>query len=245
MSRTPKQIAEEEFLYVESRKLEQTYARTTREREDLLRLLGGLGSGAPIPGLLMGGTGLASGANAGPARAGSTASAANTRTKRGRGEDQEASADLGASKSGKGRSKNAPKPDPVFDAQHLITHHDQTPEVTSYGLPRSNASNGPSAYLRSARMNFVKPALQLKVSAALAEMGITERLVMPTKGNADRLEQLSGALAQVVELKAQVDRVEYELQVARKRKIREESMLEAEAEEDMEKMEENETSMVC
>ena len=236
--RTAEQIAEEEYLYVESRRLEQTYSRTIREREDLLRLLGGVGAGVVMPNVNFNGMpGTAAQPQAGLARAGSTTSSAanaNTRTKRGRGEDLDPSSyDLSTSKgAGKGRSKNAPKPDPVFDAQHLIQHHDQTPQVSSYGLPKSNSSGGPSVYLRSARMNFVKPALQIKVTTALNEMGISERLVMPTKANADRLEQLSGAVAQLVELKAQVDRVEYELQVARKRKVREESMLDAEAEED-------------
>lgn len=222
MARTPKQIAEEEYLYVESRKLEQTYARTTREREDLLRLLGGLGSGAPFPGVLPPGSGLPGQ----PQRAGSVASTSNTRTKRGRGDDLDTS-----QASGKGKSKNSLKPDPVFDAQHYITHHDLTPQVTSYGLPKEK-NIGPSVHLRSTRNMFVKPNLQNKVTAALTDMGIAERLVMPTKANQDRLEQLSGALAQLVELKANVDRVEYELAVARKRKIREESAMDAEAEEE-------------
>jgi hypothetical protein len=41
LSRTPAQIAEEDFLFIESRRIEQSYHRLTREREDLLKILGG------------------------------------------------------------------------------------------------------------------------------------------------------------------------------------------------------------
>lgn len=40
-TRTPAQLAEEEALYVEARRLEQNEARFSSEREELLRLLGG------------------------------------------------------------------------------------------------------------------------------------------------------------------------------------------------------------
>ena len=41
LSRTPTQIAEEDFLYVESRRLEQSYTKITQERAELLKILGG------------------------------------------------------------------------------------------------------------------------------------------------------------------------------------------------------------
>lgn len=41
LSRTPAQIAEEDFLYVESRRLEQSYSKITQERSELLKILGG------------------------------------------------------------------------------------------------------------------------------------------------------------------------------------------------------------
>jgi hypothetical protein len=46
-NRTPEQVAEEEALYIEIKKLEQTERRFKKEREDLLRLLGGVDSGLP------------------------------------------------------------------------------------------------------------------------------------------------------------------------------------------------------
>lgn len=44
-NRTPAQIAEEEALYIEMKRLQQNEARFARDREDILRTLGGLDSG--------------------------------------------------------------------------------------------------------------------------------------------------------------------------------------------------------
>lgn len=41
LSRTPAEIAEEDFLYVESRRIEQNYHKIAAERAELLHLLGG------------------------------------------------------------------------------------------------------------------------------------------------------------------------------------------------------------
>lgn len=46
-SRTPDQIAEEEALYVEIKRLEQSERRFARERDELLRVLAGVESGLP------------------------------------------------------------------------------------------------------------------------------------------------------------------------------------------------------
>lgn len=44
-NRTPEQIAEEEALYIEVKRLEQTERRFVKERDDLLRTLAGIDSG--------------------------------------------------------------------------------------------------------------------------------------------------------------------------------------------------------
>jgi DNA-directed RNA polymerase subunit H (RpoH/RPB5) len=46
-TRTPEQIAEEEALYIEVRRLEQNERKFKRERENLLRTLAGMDSGLP------------------------------------------------------------------------------------------------------------------------------------------------------------------------------------------------------
>lgn len=46
-SRTPEQLAEEEALYIEIRRLEQTERRFKKDREELFRTLAGMDSGLP------------------------------------------------------------------------------------------------------------------------------------------------------------------------------------------------------
>lgn len=57
LSRTSAQIAEEDFLYLESRRLEQSYAKITREREDILKILGGREGIGASGGMQVGGVG--------------------------------------------------------------------------------------------------------------------------------------------------------------------------------------------
>jgi len=76
----------------------------------------------------------------------------------------------------------------------------------------------PSVSLRSARTPQPKASLAPKINAALAELNISTRLIMPTKANQDRLEGLINAIGTLIELKRQVDRSEYEIGVLRARK---------------------------
>ena len=56
------------------------------------------------------------------------------------------------------------------------------------------------------------------MSAALTELGFSTHLIMPTKGNIEKLDQLQSSLAQLIELKKVVDRTEMELRVTSKKK---------------------------
>ena len=238
MHRTPAQIQEEEFLYVESRRLEQTYAKTTREREDLLRLLGGPGSGATIPGLMhigslppgavgIGGVGALMGAGAAGQRAAmgsSLSGSTNRRGRRGATVDEDAS-EAYASGSGKGGGLGKrTKIDPVYDMEHCITRLDTStnPGTNAYGLPKSYnyLVGGPTVCVRSSRLPQIKSAMQPKIMGALTEMGINQRLIMPTVVNQDRLEALIGAVATLMEVKRQVDRAEYEKEVLKQRTVK-------------------------
>lgn len=56
------------------------------------------------------------------------------------------------------------------------------------------------------------------MQAALAELGISTHLIMPTKGNVEKLDGLQEALGKLVELKKANDRIESEMRMVRKRK---------------------------
>jgi DNA methyltransferase 1-associated protein 1 len=215
LSRTPAQIAEEEFLYVESRRLEQTYAKVSREREDLLRMLAGPGSGVSIAGSNAPGVALPA---LGNSLAASTLQKSTNRRRSVRGgteDDFDAPAPGGGK--GKGKAKVA---DPAFDAQHFIARLDPH-QPNPYGVPRSynHMVGGPSVCLRSTRLPHIKTALQPRVFALLGELGLSQRLVMPTIVNQDRLEALVDAAGLVADLKRQLDRADYEIKVAKERTV--------------------------
>lgn len=203
LDRTPQELAEEEFLYIESRKLEQTYSQTLKERESLLRLLGGPGSGAPRRDNDITFTTSISGAPPGPRLVGAAAAAAANKA---------ANATRATAKAA--NASQVPV-DPAFDAQHHITRLEPSGQVTlnSFGLPRSGvySAAGPSVTLRTARMPAVKTPLIPKVTEALSELGLSSRLIMPTCANQERLEALQSALSQLVDLKKTVERAEYEI----------------------------------
>lgn len=54
LSRTAAQVAEEDFLYIESRRLEQSYNKITSERAQLLKILGGREGVGPQGGVQVG-----------------------------------------------------------------------------------------------------------------------------------------------------------------------------------------------
>lgn len=87
------------------------------------------------------------------------------------------------------------------DALHCITRF-------------NHPSGAPAAHVRGSRMPTLKPASAAQVRDALAEMGISQRLVMPTRANQEKLEALVVAVGNLVELKKQVDRIKYEADVA-------------------------------
>lgn len=74
------------------------------------------------------------------------------------------------------------------------------------------------AFLRSFKLPVPKAAIAPKVTAALAELGISHsRLVMPTRDNIALLESLLEATTALVETKRVVDKVEYDINVLKAR----------------------------
>jgi DNA methyltransferase 1-associated protein 1 len=64
----------------------------------------------------------------------------------------------------------------------------------------------------------IKPSNQIKVEAILAELAVSQRLVMPTRDNVEKLDALVAAISTLVETKKQVDRSDHEVAVLKKRK---------------------------
>ncbi|GAA6001875.1 hypothetical protein JCM10207_002360 [Rhodosporidiobolus poonsookiae] len=198
LERTPAQVAEEDFLYVESRRIEQNYHKIAAERAELLRLLGGR-DGVGVSG---------SGAQVGLGGAGVPLAAEKKR----KGPGWEVGGPgigLPEGWAGEGSKRKATAAE---DAAMCIERH----PAPSVSAPKSNM--WPSIAVRSSRIATVKSGIAAKVSAALAELGFSTQLVMPTKTNIAKLDELQAAIGQMVELKKAVDRVQGEIRLVRKKK---------------------------
>ncbi|KAL0949355.1 hypothetical protein HGRIS_009424 [Hohenbuehelia grisea] len=202
-NRTPEQIAEEEALFIELKRLEQNERRFKRDRDELLRTLAGIDSGlpdvvedeasltAPLPGDFL----------------------KRKKTKSGIGAESEPAGPSNTIALGPPiirKPQNAKSA--AYDAQHCITRTEQTGSGST-----TKAAHQP-AFLRSFKIPFPKAALAPRINQGLTELGINPtRLVMPTRDNCSRLEALIEATTAMVETKKTMDKVEYEIRVAKGR----------------------------
>lgn len=204
--RSPAQIAEEDFLYIESRRLEQNALRFSQERDALMSTLDGmlyqlvksqadlsLGIGGP------------SGPMAGPGPSSSAVAAA----KKARRSDA-ALFDGAELVEPPGGGKKVSKAQLASDALNCVYRFDGPAPL-----------NQPPVTLRSSRVAQPKSSLAPRITSLLAELGMPtmgRHLVMPTRGNVARYEELLNACATLVELKRQVERNEAEIEVQKKKK---------------------------
>ncbi|KAJ3533912.1 hypothetical protein NMY22_g7143 [Coprinellus aureogranulatus] len=100
----------------------------------------------------------------------------------------------------------------AYDAQHCIIRTE-----LSSNMPATKAAHQP-AYARSSKIPYLKNnSMQPKILQCFAEMGLSpSRLVMPTKENVQQLEGLLEAVSAMLDTKKHLDKVEYDIQVAKK-----------------------------
>ncbi|KAJ6490413.1 hypothetical protein C8R47DRAFT_469461 [Mycena vitilis] len=197
-NRTPEQIAEEEALYMEIKRLEQNERRFKRERDDLLRTIAGIESGLPDvveDEMQLGGVSL------------------DTKRSKKKGGGV---ADLDSPSTPLLATPIVRRPvtakNTAYDLQHCITRTDAPAQSAA-----TKAAHQP-AYLRSFKLPFPRAAIAPKVTQVLAELGVSHtRLVMPTQGNVALLEGLLEAASTLVETKKVVDKVEFDIQVLKNR----------------------------
>ncbi|GHJ86311.1 hypothetical protein NliqN6_2713 [Naganishia liquefaciens] len=221
---TRPEIQEQEALYMELKKMEQTERRYQAERDDLLRRINGLESGvvwpsAPGPsgseGNRVFGNGTSVGIGQARARDG-TVIGGDKLKKRKRGDEalemQEPEQTA--------LPPDAPEDDPDFDRRNNI-----------YRPPAPGGPNAPAnpvrsmhqpAFLRSTKLAQPRSTAQLttaKINALLESLGVSaSRLIMPTRENLERYEALLTACGSLVDMKRMVDRAEQELRVLKLQK---------------------------
>jgi len=186
---------------VEIKRLEQVERRFSKERDDLLRTLGGIESG------LMG-------LRVDPDAA--TGLPVDPKRKRKKTDGSEMESPLSAALPLAGPSQTKRKDSmkqPSNDAQNCMIRLDP-----SSIAPSTNKSSHTPVYLRSTRLPAPKANIAAKVAGVLAELKISStRLVMPTQANLDRLEALQTAAAGLVDIKRTVDRVEQDIRMMKAR----------------------------
>jgi len=86
-----------------------------------------------------------------------------------------------------------------------------------YGIAYpEKTTQGPQ--LRSGKLIITKPTIAQKVSNVFREMGISEKLAMPTALVCEKMEKLQGAIQLMLDAKKNVDRTDQELRIAAARK---------------------------
>ena len=205
---TPEQLAEEEFLYMESRRLEQTYNKTAREREELWRLLGGVGPQS-TSNLALTGSFLTPAAHANAANAAGLAgmNVPNSSKKRRRGELDMLDDPQGGNKAGGPAVQAAiPQFTPEQDAQYGITRLDASSSAISGG-------RSANVYVRSLKPPQLKSHIAPKIHEVMQEHRINMRLAMPTRANTEKLESFVQTITALMECKKQIERLEGEVRI--------------------------------
>jgi DNA methyltransferase 1-associated protein 1 len=233
-NRTPAQIAEEEALYIEMKRLQQNEARFARDREDILRTLGGLDSGLANlnvdPDYFVTGPG-------------SVAAGAATQEKKKKRRDTSVSASgmdidtpgtpgsnslalLGLGLGNKGRKTDAKQAAsgkhtawsiPHSEGFNDLHNSDLANCITRIDPPTNPTKSGHvAAHARSSRIPTVR--VSSGIHSIIAELGLShDRLVMPTRANIEKLEGLQSAAMGMVEVKRSLDRTKHELAVLKAR----------------------------
>lgn len=218
-NRLPEQIAEEETLFIEIQKLQQTERRFKKEREELLRTLLGIESGLPEMMSIVD--------DEGPL------GAASDSKKRRRGTDLETpvAGTPSISIGGSGPPKRLPSvksqafgaiqwssfdvsyayQSRATDAQHCITRT-EPPAQSGFA---TKAAHQP-VYLRTFKFPYPKASVAPKAVQVITELGVSAtRLVMPTRDNLATLESVMDAASTLVETKKLVDKVDQDIRVAK------------------------------
>ncbi|WWC72672.1 uncharacterized protein I206_106636 [Kwoniella pini CBS 10737] len=194
---TAAEIAEEEALYVEIKRMEQNERRYRADRDDLMRTVMGLDSGLvefdqSNVELIFG---------------------ADKNKKRKRAEEGEPLPPPPPP------PKLNPKDQVAFDLAHCIYHIPPPPTNPHSSHLASKHPVHQPIHLRSTKIPLPKQNASIRITELLNELGIgAGRLVMPTRSNIEMYDSLLQAAGALVEMKRQVDRVEQELRTVKAQK---------------------------
>ncbi|CAO1624477.1 unnamed protein product [Sympodiomycopsis kandeliae] len=239
--RTPAQLAEEEALYVELRRIEQNEAKFASDREDLLKLLGGWERIPDVSRNSIADAGAGIGRVDGviPGTPGAMEEALNEskrmkQRRLGGPEEPETKPSVPPAPTLTAKQKAEMK-QAHFDEVNCITRFDPNSVppsrpiyphligVASTSAPVAPSPNNPSSshgvYLRSHRVLTSRQSQLNRTYQSLSELKLPVgmKLIFPTATNCEKWEGLLGAITSGLEMKKQTDRVESELRIAKNR----------------------------
>lgn len=198
VSRPPSEVAEEEALVMEARRLEASASKILHERSELLELL----ESPPV----------------------SNSGAAQYNSSQGVGQLQQ---QLLQEKGRKIKDPQGPSPvrksltgtDGHSTMAVAVLQHRLTPkEEQAYGVSYEKHHHSLGVYLRSSRLPTFKHSLLPKAQAVMNELGIPMRPVMPTLRVCQRREALYSAINTLLEAKRVQDKLETEIEVLKRAK---------------------------
>nr|XP_019007840.1 SWR1-complex protein 4 [Kwoniella pini CBS 10737]OCF46621.1 SWR1-complex protein 4 [Kwoniella pini CBS 10737] len=208
---TAAEIAEEEALYVEIKRMEQNERRYRADRDDLMRTVMGLDSG--LVEFDQSNVELIFGADKVRLIPLRTSLISPQNKKRKRAEEGEPLPPPPPP------PKLNPKDQVAFDLAHCIYHIPPPPTNPHSSHLASKHPVHQPIHLRSTKIPLPKQNASIRITELLNELGIgAGRLVMPTRSNIEMYDSLLQAAGALVEMKRQVDRVEQELRTVKAQK---------------------------
>ncbi|MBW0493378.1 hypothetical protein O181_033093 [Austropuccinia psidii MF-1] len=228
LNRTPAQLAEEEFLYVETRRLEQNLLKRARNRDELMKLIGGaqyqmfndLKLWPPTEPQPPRSINLISTSRAPSTAApiGSSSSHSTNLTQPGKRNPSRGNGQVEESGITDASTETPKAVDPavqlVEDKKNCVHRFDPSAQIQyrSVGF-RSTRITLPKTVAASTRLSGIMTELQIPIL-----VNLPKPLIMPTRTNVESYEGLIQAANQLADLKRQVDRMEAELSIQRKKR---------------------------
>lgn len=196
-NRTPKELAEEEALYIELKRIEQNEKRFKQDRDRLLRTL--LGAECGLPDLPIDEDGPLGDPK---------------KRKKGVANELDSPATPSSSLFASAIPRRAQSAKSA--AEDALQCIQRTDGITPVGTTTKTSHQ--AVYLRTFRVAYPKAAAAAKVTQIANELGISlSRLVMPTRDTLLAQEALLEAITSLVELKKVGDRVDQEIRTAKMR----------------------------
>ncbi|KAA8908913.1 hypothetical protein TRICI_004726 [Trichomonascus ciferrii] len=209
LSRSPAEVAEEEALVMESRKLEAAAERMMNERQELLRLLDAPTSSSSITQYQT---------SQGLSQLTNNLLSDKSKRRKEVAPSGVSSGPLGNSANVQkvaqaGNNKKAMSPGAAAVAATLQKKL-SAKEEAAYGISyHEKLSSG--VHFRSNKISTAKPTIQSKVNAVLTELALPARPIMPTARVCAKFESIQQSIGVLLEAKKQADKLDAEIKVLR------------------------------